>query len=483
MMDGKAYIESLGKLNTKVYVLGEEVESLVDHPFLLPHINAAALTYELACQPEYEALMTTMSHLTGQKINRFTSVHRSTDDLAKKVKMIRMLGQKTGSCFQRCVGYDALNATYSVTYEMDKKNGTDYHERFKKYLQYIQETDHMVCGAMTDAKGDRSKGPSEQSDPDLYLRIVEQNDRGIVITGCKQHMTGVVNSHEMLLMPTRAMGPNDKDYAVVCAVPVDAPGLFHIFGRQTNDERKLSGCEMDVGNAAYGIVGGEAASVFENVFVPWERVFMCGEVEFSGMLVERFATYHRQNYGACKGGVSDVVIGASVAMAEYNGALGASHIKDKLVEMTLLVETLFAGSLACSHEGYPTESGAYYADPLLANITKQNATRMIYEIDRLAHDIAGGLIATLPSQKDLEHPVIGKYVEKYFKGSDTATTEERFRMTRLLENMTGGTALAEAMHGAGPPAAQRVALARQGNFSYKKKLAEKLAGIKRDEKK
>lgn len=273
------------------------------------------------------------------------------------------------------------------------------------------------------------------------------------------------------------MREDDADYAVCCAIPVDAEGVIHIFGRQSNDDRRLNGCGIDQGNEKFALVGGEALTILNDVFVPWDRVFMAGEWEYSGMLVERFACYHRQNYGGCKGGVSDVVIGAAAAMADYNGTAKVSHIKDKIIEMVLLTETIYSSALACSYEGKPTASGAYYVDPLLANIGKQNTTRNIYEIDRLAHDIAGGFIATLPSDRDLNHPVLGEYVRKYFRGVASETTEDRIRMARLLENMTSGTALVESMHGAGSPQAQRVQFTRQGNVEQKKKLAKKLAGI------
>lgn len=208
---------------------------------------------------------------------------------------------------------------------------------------------------------------------------------------------------------------------------------------------------------------------------------MCGETEFSGMLVERFATLHRQNYGGCKCGVTDVMIGASASIAEYNGAGKASHVRDKLVEMVHLCETLHTGSLACSYEGHKLPAGSYYPHTTYANITKQNITRYIYEICRLAHDIAGGFIATLPSEKDLAHPVVGPVIEKYLKAVESVPTEHRIRMGRLIENMTGGTALAEAMHGAGSPQAQRVMLLRDANLEYRKKLAQKLCGILPDE--
>ncbi len=483
MKTGNEYVESLRNRKIKVYVKGAllESEKVVDHPFIRAHVNAAAMTYNLALNPDNQALMVVDSHLTGKKINRFTHIHQSTDDLLKKVKMLRMISQQTGTCYQRIVGFDALNTLYATTFEMDKKLGTEYHERLKKFLAYIQETDFMVAGAMTDPKGDRSLRPSQQSDPDLFVHIVEKNDQGIVIRGAKAHMTGMVNSHEMLIMPTMAMTEDDKNYAVSCAIPVDAEGVLHIFGRQTNDDRKCDG-EIDQGNARYGIVGGECLTVLENVFVPWERVFMCGEVEFSGMLVERFACYHRQNYGGCKGGVSDIVIGAAAVMADYSGYGKAAHVKEKINEMIHMAETLYACSIACSAEGKPTASGAYYVDPLLANVGKHNVTKLIYDIDRLAQDIAGGLVATLPSESDLKHPEIGKYVDKYFKGTASVPTEDRMRMARLIENMTGGTALIESMHGAGSPQAQKVMYSKLSNLEHKKRRAMMLAGVKNKDK-
>lgn len=478
MRTGQEYIDSLKKRNIKVYVKGQllESEEVVDHPFIRGHVNSAALTFDLAHDPAYEDLMTTTSHITGKKINRFTHIHQSIEDLLKKVKMLRMISQKTGTCYQRCVGFDAINALYTVTYEMDKKLGTEYHQRLKNFLAYWQENDLMVAGAMTDPKGDRSLRPGQQADPDMYVHIVEKNDKGIVIRGAKAHMTGMVNSHEMLIMPTMGMAPEDKDYAVSCAIPVDAPGVIHIFGRQTNDDRKCEG-DIDQGNARYGVVGGECLTVLENVFVPWERVFMCGETDFSGLLVERFACYHRQNYGGCKGGVSDIVIGASAVMADMSGYGKAAHVKEKINEMIHLAESLYACSIACSAEGKPTASGAYFVDPLLANVGKHNVTRLIYEIDRIAQDIGGGLQATLPSESDLRHPEIGKYVDKYFKGVASVPTEDRMRIARLIENMTGGTALVESMHGAGSPQAQKVMYSKLGNLEHKKQCALDIAGV------
>ncbi|MEM0089136.1 MAG: 4-hydroxyphenylacetate 3-hydroxylase family protein [Archaeoglobaceae archaeon] len=480
MMTGSEYIESLRNYKPLVYFMGKEIESVADSPIFRPHIHAAAMTYELAHDPRYEDVMTANSHLTGEKINRFTHIHQSVEDLVKKVRMMRLLGQKTGTCFQRCVGFDALNAIYITTYDIDKKYGTDYHERFRKYLRFVQKNDLMCAGAMTDVKGDRSLRPHQQSDPDLYVHIIKEKEDGIIVRGAKAHVTGAVNSHEVLVMPTRAMSPEDKAYAVSFAVPIDAEGLVNIFVRQTNDLRRLDG-DIDCGNAKYGIVGGETLMVFKDVFVPWERVFMCGEYEFAEQLVEVFATFHRQNYGGCKVGVADVLIGATANIAEYNGVAKASHIVDKITEMIHMAETCWCCSLACSYEGYKTPSGAYMPSPLLANVTKLNVTRFPYEWSRLAQDIAGGLVITTPSEKDYRNPKIGDLIEKYLKGAANIPTEHRIRMFRLIENMSVGAQLPESMHGAGSPQAQKIMIWRRGNIEMKKELAKIIAGIKEDE--
>lgn len=471
------YLQSLRDLGSVIYFNGERVTDLTAHPAFIPHINAAAKTYELALRPESEDLATAVSHLTGQRINRFTHIHHSVDDLIKKVQLLRLIAHETGSCFQRCVGWDGLNATYMTTYDIDTKMGTNYHVRFQEYLKKIQSENFMLVGGMTDPKGDRSRPPAEQADPDLFTRVVERREDGIVIRGAKAHQTGAANSHEVLIMPTQAMRKEDAAYAVVAAVPLNAPGVIQIFGRQTNDDRKLHSL-MDIGNAEYGLVGGETLIVFEDVFVPYERVFMLGEVEFSGPIVERFATMHRQNYGGCKGGVSDIVVGACALATEFQGTAKASHVKEKLAEMMHLAETIYAGSVACSALGSRTNSGAYYPDPLLANCTKHNTTRHIYEIARLAHDVAGGILATMPSEQDLRSSEIGKYVEKYMAGVQGVSVENRMRILRLIENMTGGTALVESMHGAGSPQTQKVMYARLGKLDMKKKMAASLAGLK-----
>ncbi|MDR1742077.1 MAG: 4-hydroxyphenylacetate 3-hydroxylase family protein [Synergistaceae bacterium] len=485
LMTGEQYIESIRKIKMEVYLMGKRVESPVDDPILRPSLNSVRATYDLAQKAEYADLMIA-TEPDGKKVNRFNHIHRSTDDLIKKVKMQRLLGQQTAACFQRCVGMDAFNSVWSTTYDTDKKHGTHYHENFKKFLEYVQDNDFTVDGAMTDPKGDRSKAQNEQEDPDMFVHVVERNvtrdgKKGIIVRGAKAHQTGILNSHEVIVMPTQAVKPDAKDYAIAFAVPLDTPGLFLIIGRQSCDTRKLEGGEIDVGNKEFG--GVEALTVFDNVFVPEDRIFLDGETEFAGELVERFAGYHRQSYGGCKVGVGDVLIGAAATIADYNGAAKASHVKDKIIEMTHLNETLYCCGIACSAEGTKTESGNFIINLLLANVCKQNVTRFPYEIVRLAEDIAGGIMVTAPSEKDLHAPgKVGEAVKKYLKAAPGVTVENRLRILRLIENLSLGTAAVgyrtESMHGAGSPQAQRIMIARQGNTEAKKKLAKKIAGVK-----
>ncbi len=481
-MYDSSYLNSLKKLQRKVYIRGELVADPMDHPLVRPSTNAVAQTYELERYPEYEVLVFAKSHLSGRRINRFTHIHRSREDLMNKVKLQRLLGQQTGTCFQRCVGLDALNALEITTFEMERDLGTPYHKRFNHFLEQVQDENAVCDGAMTDPKGDRSKRPHEQVDPDLYLRVVSENREGITVRGAKCHQTGALNSHYVIVMPTLAMKEKDKDYAVSFAVEADTPGIIYVLGRQPSDTRKMEPGQTDMGNLYYG--GQECLIIFNDVFVPWERVFMYKEYRYSGRLVERFAGYHRQSYGGCKAGVGDILVGAAAALAEYQGVDKASHIKDKLVEMVHLNETLFCCGIACSAQGREAASGAYLIDLLLANVCKLNVTRFPYEIARLAEDIAGGLIATLPSLSDMDHPEIGPLMKKYYRGIAGVETACRLKMLRLVENLTLGPAaaafLTESMHGAGSPQAQRVVIARQADLEQKKKMAQKLAGAVED---
>ena len=473
---GAEYIASLRGRNLEVYFMGERVAEPVDHPVIRPSINAVARTFDLAVeQPE---LASAWSSLSGRRVNRFLHVTESVDDVVAQNRMQRRLGQLTGTCFQRCVGMDGINALFSVTHEMDLTHGTRYHARFRDFVIRMQEANFVIGGAMTDPKGDRSKGPADQSEPDMFTRIVERRPDGVVIRGAKMHQTGCLNSHWLIVMPTMRLRPVDRDYAVVAAIPVDHPGLTYIYGRQSCDTRALEGGEIDQGNAQYS--GQEAMILIDDVFVPNELLFMDGETEFAAMLVERFTSYHRRSY-VCKTGVGDVLIGAAALAADFNGVGAVSHVRDKLVEMTHLNETIYGTGMAASHESERTAAGNYQPNDLLANVCKQNVTRFPYELGRLAQDLAGGLVATLPSEKDFASPVTGSRLRKFLQGRDGASAEDRARVFRLIENMTLGRNavgyLTESMHGAGSPQAQRIQIARQSNLEAKKDLARHLAGL------
>jgi 4-hydroxybutyryl-CoA dehydratase / vinylacetyl-CoA-Delta-isomerase len=369
-----------------------------------------------------------------------------------------------------------------LRFELDKKYGTPYHNRFLDFLKRMHEGNFVIGGAMTDPKGDRSKAPSEQADPDLYTRVVERNEKGIYISGAKAHQTGCINSHWLIVMPTIRLTEADKDWAIVAAMPADTEGITYIYGRQSCDTRSMEGGDIDVGNAKFG--GQEAMIIFDKVFVPWEYVFMHGEYEFASMLVERFTCYHRRSY-VCKTGLGDALIGAAATIADYNGVEKVSHIKDKLVEMTHLNETIYGLGIASSSQGKKMESGVYQPDDMLAQVCKHNVTRFPYEISRLAQDIAGGLVVTMPSEKDFRHPETGPLLKKYLAGKEGVEPENRMRILRLIENLTLGRNavgyLTESMHGAGSPQAQRIQIQRLMQTGYKKNIAKNLAGIKEED--
>jgi len=247
---GADYIESLRGRNLRVYLFGELVAEPVDHPMIRPSINAVAKTYDLA--NENPTLASAKSSICGKQVNRFLQITESVDDVVMQNRMQRKLGQLTGTCFQRCVGMDAINSLHSVTHEIDEKHGTSYYGRFKDFVRKMQEENYVIGGAMTDPKGDRGKGPSDQEDPDIFVHVSERRDDGLVIRGAKAHQTGCINSHWIVVMPTMRLREEDRDYAVVCAVPVDDPGLSFIYGRQSCDTRAMEDGDIDQGNAEFG---------------------------------------------------------------------------------------------------------------------------------------------------------------------------------------------------------------------------------------
>ena len=321
LVTGDDYVASLRNRGVEVWLFGERVEEPVDHPIIRPSINALKMTYDLAiADPE---LATAHSDLIDAPVNRFLHIVGSPQDLVMKNRMQRKMGQLTGTCFQRCAGLDTISVLHSITWDIDAKHGTAYHQRYLEFMRHAQRANIIIGAGMTDPKGDRSKRPHEQADPDMFLHVVKRTDAGVYVTGAKAHMTGGLNSHWICVMPTMNMGETDRDFAIVGLVPGDATGITYIYGRQSCDTRAMEAGDIDQGNARFG--GQETLVVFDNVFIPHEHVLMDGEYEFAQDMVARFTAYHRASY-VCKTGLGDVMVGAAAQVADYNGAEAASHI-------------------------------------------------------------------------------------------------------------------------------------------------------------
>jgi len=468
------YIESLRKMDPTAYMFGEKITSIVDNPRLRPGIEATGATYEIAELDEYRNLVVTESPLINEPVNRFTLPPASIEDLVARVKINRRLGNYVGTCHQRCTGLDCLSTLSIITYDLDQKYGTNYNDNFIKFLKYMQKNDLTANAGVTDVKGDRTKGPGEQEDKDMYLRVVEKREDGIVVRGAKAHQTGSLSSHEVIVLPTRALREEDKDYALAFAVPTDAPGLIHVVGRSTLDMREIEGC--DIGNTRYSKYC--PTLIFDNVFVPWERVFMCGETEFAADMVIRFSSFHRQSHGGCKSGKIDCMIGTAQLAMEYNGTGRASHLRQKIVDMIHRAETLYGCSLAASYEGKKEASGTYFIDPVMANASKIHEGKEMAEATRMMVDICGGFVADLPSDRDFDNPEIGSLLKKYLKGAEGIDTEDRVKLFRLAEKLSLESAdTVSDIHGGGSPEAHRVTLMRETDLEEKKKNVRRLAGI------
>ena len=469
------YYDSLKGLHPTAYVLGEKVENSYEHPLIKHMVAGVAKTYDLAHDSEGKKYLVAKSELIGEEVSRFVKFYQSPDDLLAKVRMLKFLAQRIGTCFMRCTGMDAMNAVGIEVCNCDQKYGTNYWERLLNFVKLMQKNDFVVFSGVTDVKGDRSLRPSQQKDPDMYLHVVDRDNSGIVVRGAKIHQTGSLCAHWGLIVPAREMRESDKDYAVCFAIPSDAEGLIHVYGRGTLEARALG--NVDLGNVEYSKFA--PLVIFKDVFVPWEQVFLCGEYEFAGPMVRHFGNYHRHSHGGCKCGVGDVLIGAAAAAAEYNGLTNVSHINAKLAEMIKTCETIYGCSIAASVESTPSESGIYMVDPVLSNVSKLYEGKELQEVIRLMIEIAGGTVTDLPSDKDLANPEIGPLLEKYLKGAENVPAKDRINLFRLIEKLAFESRdIVSNIHGAGSPETHKMAVLRNTDIEAKKKLAKNLAGIK-----
>lgn len=471
------YKESLRKMRSNIYKFGKLIEDVTTHPATRSTVEGHAQVYAAQNDPERQDLVTTTSGLTGEKISRYLSIIGSVDDMIANSRMKRLMFNLTGTCTGgRCVGWNSINAMWAATYDIDKEYGTDYHQRLKNWLIDAQKRDICISGALTDPKGDRTKTPSQQDDPDMNLHIVEKREDGIVVKGAKVMICGVAASHEIFVLPGAGYKEIDKDWAISFVIPRDAEGLTIVETRRPSDTREEEeGFDIPVKKGGIS----QAYLFFENVFVPEERVFMCGEYKYSLNAVLNFIMPYRAAIGGCVAGQGDVKIGGAILLARANG-LSSKSFSDKLTQMVINNETTFGMGIAASVLGRKHPSGVWQPDPLLANVNKVYVATLPYQTSLLAQDIAGGIGETgcMPSWIDFNDKKYGHLVKKYLKAKSSA--EARTRAARLIEWCTIGAGVPGCMHGGGSPDGAKLVIKANTKWEEKVELAKKLAGIVED---
>ena len=483
LMSGDDFRESLRRYKPRVFLDGQAVSSVADEPGFAPGINAIALTYDYALKPRYAPIMTAVQHTSGKLVNRLTHINTSSGDLLNKLEAVRLVCQETG-CAQRYLTHDALNAIGQVSARIDDAKGsTEHSARFRDYLHRVQDQDLTLGIAMTDAKGDRSKRPHEQANVDSYVHIVERNVRrngrlGIVISGTKAIVTGAPYMHELLVMPCRNMGREDADFAVCCAVPVDAEGIT-IIARPAG----RPGEKVEHGAALFSRKYGQSTGVvmFDKVFVPWESVFYAGDWEHSGHLTYSYATHHRHTCIGARAGFGDLLIGAGALMCEANGFDPGkeSHLREQMVELITITESFFACGVAASVYGKADEhSQTFMPDPVFSNIGKLLLATKIYDMHRIAHYVSGGLIVTLPGPDEDHNPETGAKLSEVLRANPDVPYEQRIETARFIEDLTagyqGGWYSVISLHGGGSPAAMKQEIYRNYPIGSKVELVERI---------
>ncbi len=466
------YLEGLRAMKPNIHMHGEIIQR--DDSRLLPPMNNIKLTFDLAHDPEFDHLMTATSHLSGERINRFCHIHRSQDDLLKKQEMTRIACQRTPACIQRCMGVDMLNALSVVTHEIDEAKGTAYYPRFVEYLKHFQKNDLVGCAAQTDVKGDRSLRPHQQADPDMYLRIVERREDGIVVRGAKAHNSIAAYADEIIVTPTRALTKEESDWAVAFAVPGDHPKVHQIVVAGSPKARKhLKAPYADFGSC-------HSVTIFDDALIPWERVFMCGEWEFGGRMALMFALYHRHSYTGCKPAATDLFIGTTALIAEYQGVANAQHIRHKIADLISVAELVYGVGIAAGVKSKPSSSGTYIPDVVFCNVGRRHAGLNFYhEIETLC-DVAGGLAGTMPYEEDFFDPMTGPLLNKYIQRKEGVSPEDVHRCFNQAQEMVQGYGSHRAvagLHGGGSPIMEVIAILANYDLDSKKKIAKYLAGI------
>lgn len=481
LMTPEEFEASLRNLRPRVFMNGKRVESVLENPNTRTVVEANKASYAWALDPRYQAVMSVHSPLINERVNRYTHVSGSIEDLVAKAQAGTFTAERLGTCIYRCVGYDAFHALAATTWEMDRDLGTDYHVRFIEYLKIVQKKDLSVAGALTEPRGSRTKRALDWPDPYLSLKVVDKNSDGIVVRGAKINISGAFASHELVVLPQSAHPEDEKDYAIAFAVPTDTEGIAYICQYSPySAEREMAGDIYELGNPVFG-QRETSMIVFDNVFVPWERVFHCGEAKYSGKFVTRFARTHRMTCGGtCKVGFMNQIIGACKLIQEYKGLQKVGHINEQVTEMVVLRETGRACGLAAARLGGedPPGSGVFLPDELMGNVAKLNICNAFWRTMALAGDIGGGLVVTMPSLKELKNPETRAYVEEFFSFGSDEPTENILKVHKLLQHWTAGQHGVGTWHGAGPVMAQKIMIQRVVDFEHEKDLVRNTLKLK-----
>ncbi len=469
------YLESLND-GREVWCLGERVADVRTHPTISTIIRMAAMDYVLPNHPDYRDIFVTQDE-DGEDINFLLTSPKSSEDMLRR-RECYMVGMRSGGgVLVHCMGADAL-ASFSVAAEvMDKKMGTGYVERVEQYRRHLQKNDLALTGAITDVKGDRSLHPSQQKQhQDFYLRVVDRQKDGIIVRGAKVHISASPCANELLCLPCRTHGEADQDYALAFAVPVNTPGV-KLLAVEPNVRLYGQECEFDYPLSDH-LQPSESLVVFDDVFVPWERVFMCGEWQYSQVLAYAFASYHRL-FGTCKmTSTLETMTGAASLIAEYNGVRNVPHVRKKLAWMAYITETVqMLAKQACLDP--VTEFGM---DVMMPNRMAINASKFTYasnfhQMVQNMQDIGGGLTTTVPAFRDWNNPELQPFIEKYLGAKGDVSTEERIRILRLIKDVTGNHWEVDTIHGEGSMAAQEMFLFGSANWSKLHAAARRAAHI------
>jgi aromatic ring hydroxylase len=473
---GDQYRQSLVGRNLEIYTGGERITEVTTHPLTLPGVNSIALLYDLAQKPELDVLMHAHSHVTGARVHRYCHLPQSSDDLLKKIQASRQAAEISPISGLASWGVDLMSALSIVTHTMQHDLGSPYYDRFLQYLRQYQAHNLWSAVGVTDVKGDRRLRPSEQEDPDLYVHMVERTNAGIVVRGAKAHTTGAPVAHELIVIPTRALRASDHDYAVAFAVSPETPGLKMICRAGPLAQEESLDAPM---SGRFSLV--ETLTIFDDVFIPWERVFMCGEWAYAGPLVELFATYHRHTYAGAKAAMLDLLIGAAALAAEYNGVAEARHIQDKLTDLMQASALIYAAGVAAALESTRAGPGTAVPNPLHTNAGKNFSGVKFYDALRAVHDIAGGLVVTMPGEADYRSPITRPYLEKYFKGAKGIPTLDRLKLFKFIRDLTasdlGGMWMVESLHGGGSLEAEKITMRAHYPLDHAKGLVRALARV------